>query len=190
MQPRSQRSTIYSCGLRLGEALNLEVGDIDAKRMMIHIRAGKGNRSRATPHADCGLEVSEFFAAPSVAEDLDNLSGSDEVGLGAVRDACGFLAPRVHLFAEEQPDAVQVDVGHVQPHRAAFGQLPSFVQVHSSPAAVSRQNSQPGSSHEAARQFRDGGGAPQTRDGLLDFLAGSGERGVPLGLSGFQDSPI
>ena len=42
-------TTIYSCGLRLGEALNLEVGDIDSKRMCLHIRGGKGNRDRYVP---------------------------------------------------------------------------------------------------------------------------------------------
>ena len=42
-------TTIYSCGLRLREALNLEVGDIDAQRMFLHIRAGKGNRDRYVP---------------------------------------------------------------------------------------------------------------------------------------------
>ena len=42
-------STIYSCGLRLGEALNLRVRDIDAGRRFLHIRAGKGNRDRYVP---------------------------------------------------------------------------------------------------------------------------------------------
>ena len=34
--------TIYSCGLRLGEGLRLQVGDVDAERMLLHLRAGKG----------------------------------------------------------------------------------------------------------------------------------------------------
>lgn len=38
--------TIYSCGLRLGEGLNLQVSDIDSQRMLLHIRGGKGNRDR------------------------------------------------------------------------------------------------------------------------------------------------
>jgi site-specific recombinase XerD len=39
-------ATIYSCGLRLGEGLRLEVGDIDSSRRFLHIRGGKGNRDR------------------------------------------------------------------------------------------------------------------------------------------------
>jgi integrase len=41
--------TIYSCGLRLGEGLRLEVKDIDAERMLLHIRGGKGNADRYVP---------------------------------------------------------------------------------------------------------------------------------------------
>lgn len=41
--------TIYSCGLRLGEGLRLQVGDIDAERMLVHIRGGKGNQDRYVP---------------------------------------------------------------------------------------------------------------------------------------------
>ena len=40
---------IYSCGLRLGEGLRLEVRDIDAERMLLHIRGGKGNTDRYVP---------------------------------------------------------------------------------------------------------------------------------------------
>jgi integrase len=39
-------STAYTLGLRLEEALNLQVGDIDHKRMMVHIHRGKGAKDR------------------------------------------------------------------------------------------------------------------------------------------------
>ena len=42
-------TTIYSCGLRLSEGLNLEVGHIDAERLLLHIRGGKGNADRYVP---------------------------------------------------------------------------------------------------------------------------------------------
>lgn len=38
--------TAYSMGLRLGEALHLKVGDIDAKQHRVHIRNGKGRKDR------------------------------------------------------------------------------------------------------------------------------------------------
>ncbi len=38
--------TAYSMGLRLGETLNLKVGDIDQARMKVHIRQGKGRKDR------------------------------------------------------------------------------------------------------------------------------------------------
>ncbi|MCM2374619.1 tyrosine-type recombinase/integrase [Aporhodopirellula aestuarii] len=41
--------TTYSLGLRLEEARNLEVGDIDGERMMVHIHRGKGAKDRYVP---------------------------------------------------------------------------------------------------------------------------------------------
>lgn len=40
---------LYSLGLRLGEGLRLQVGDIDAVRSRVHIRDAKGNRDRFVP---------------------------------------------------------------------------------------------------------------------------------------------
>jgi site-specific recombinase XerD len=41
-------SLLYSAGLRIGEAINLEVTDIDSKRMLIHIKQAKGKKDRYT----------------------------------------------------------------------------------------------------------------------------------------------
>jgi site-specific recombinase XerD len=35
--------TIYACGLRLHEGVQLQVGDIDSQRRLVHVRLGKGN---------------------------------------------------------------------------------------------------------------------------------------------------
>lgn len=42
-------STIYSCGLRLSEGINLRVKDIDRDRGVIAVRDSKGNKDREVP---------------------------------------------------------------------------------------------------------------------------------------------
>jgi integrase/recombinase XerD len=41
--------TVYSLGLRLEEGLNLQVGDVDGQRMMVHVHRGKGAKDRYIP---------------------------------------------------------------------------------------------------------------------------------------------
>src|SRR6266436_6072004 len=42
-------STMYGTGLRVSEALHLQVPDLDSQRMMIRIEQGKGHRDRFVP---------------------------------------------------------------------------------------------------------------------------------------------
>jgi integrase/recombinase XerD len=44
--------TTYSMGLRLSEALSLQVRDIDGERKRVHIRRGKGHKDRFVPLPD------------------------------------------------------------------------------------------------------------------------------------------
>jgi integrase/recombinase XerD len=49
--------TVYSCGLRLNEALALQAGDIDSERMRILIHRGKGAKDRLVPLLAATLDV-------------------------------------------------------------------------------------------------------------------------------------
>ena len=42
-------TVVYACGLRLNEALNLQVADINSERMCIHVHRGKGAKDRYVP---------------------------------------------------------------------------------------------------------------------------------------------
>jgi len=42
-------SLLYSCGLRIGEALNLKVNSIDLNRKLLHIKLAKGKKDRFVP---------------------------------------------------------------------------------------------------------------------------------------------
>lgn len=53
--------TLYSLGLRLGEGLRLQVGDIDAVRARVHIRDAKGNKDRFVPLPQATHQVLRRF---------------------------------------------------------------------------------------------------------------------------------
>jgi site-specific recombinase XerD len=47
---------IYSSGLRISEAANLKITDIDSKRMMVRVQQGKGSKDRYTILSQTALE--------------------------------------------------------------------------------------------------------------------------------------
>lgn len=49
LRQRACLTLIYSCGLRLHEATNISPADIDSKRMVVHIKTGKGRKDRIVP---------------------------------------------------------------------------------------------------------------------------------------------
>lgn len=53
--------TIYSLGLRLSEGTHLQVSDIDAARMFVHIHRGKGNKDRYIPLPERTLRLLRHF---------------------------------------------------------------------------------------------------------------------------------
>lgn len=48
-QNRAFFSLVYSCGLRISEAINVQIGDIDGRRGFLHVRQGKGAKDRYVP---------------------------------------------------------------------------------------------------------------------------------------------
>ena len=76
----------YSMGLRLSEALSLQVGDIDSGYKRVHVRRGKGNKDRLVPLPDRTLHALRLlwkehrhpkWIFPSYADSLGVLNQSD-----------------------------------------------------------------------------------------------------------------
>lgn len=105
--------TLYSLGLRLGEGLRLQVGDVDAPRGRVHIRDAKGNRDRFVPLPQATLQLLRRFwqvhrnpvllfpnrhgglqGAASATTPMDR--GGVQTTLHQVVEACG-LKKRSHL---------------------------------------------------------------------------------------------
>ncbi len=63
LKHRSLLMTSYSAGLRVSELVKLKLTDIDSKRMMIHIRNGKGKKDRMVPLSEKLLvTLREYFS--------------------------------------------------------------------------------------------------------------------------------
>jgi integrase/recombinase XerD len=56
-QNKAYLTVVYSCGLRLHEALYLQVSDIDSDRMRIHVHRGKGAKDRYVPLPQATLAI-------------------------------------------------------------------------------------------------------------------------------------
>ncbi|MGB5446111.1 MAG: site-specific integrase [Psychromonas sp.] len=98
---------VYSLGLRISEALHLQVGDIDGQRMRVHIRDSKGNKDRFVPLPAVTLDTLRRFWAihrnpvflfpnrkGGLAKSRTATTHLDQVGvslaLGKVVVACGI----------------------------------------------------------------------------------------------------
>jgi site-specific recombinase XerD len=78
-------STIYACGLRIGEGLSLQAGDIDGQRLIVWVRDGKGAKDRGIPlprpllarlrqywKTERPVTTTQYlFASPRIAAPLD-----------------------------------------------------------------------------------------------------------------------
>ena len=58
---RACLTTIYSCGLRINEAVHIQVGDIDSEHMILHVKFGKGGKDRYVPLPQTTLDMLRQF---------------------------------------------------------------------------------------------------------------------------------
>jgi len=100
-------STIYSCGLRLSEGINLRVEDIDSARGVIAVRNSKGNKDREVPLPEKTLELlkeqwkshrNKALLFPSAAKGDANIStAQDPFSKSSVQSAFRSAVNSAHI---------------------------------------------------------------------------------------------
>lgn len=58
---KSMIALTYSAGLRVGELIGLKISDVDSTRMIIHIKAAKGNKDRIVPLSEKVLQMLRVY---------------------------------------------------------------------------------------------------------------------------------
>jgi integrase/recombinase XerD len=124
--------TAYAAGLRISEVVQLRVTDIDSRRMVIHVRQGKGQKDRYVMLSPKLLEILRAYWKAARPRDIlfPGATPDRPITTGSVRQACyqarevAGLAKRVvvhtlrHSFATHLLEAgtdlrtIQVLLGH------------------------------------------------------------------------------
>ena len=143
---------LYTLGLRIGEGLNLQVGDIDHAHNRVHIRLGKGKKSRFAKLPDATYRLMrEFWAThrnpiwlfPSTQAHRQDAPMDRGSAQRAIREAVSAAGIRKHITAHSLRHcyathliesglnlrAVQDLLGHEDPRTTArYTQLTKVIQ--------------------------------------------------------------
>jgi len=99
----------YSGGLRVSEIARLRIADIDSQRMVIHVRAGKGNKDRFVPLSPKLLDVLRSYWRELRPKEFlfPGRSPSRPIATGSIRQACRTTAEKAGLSKRVTPHTLR-----------------------------------------------------------------------------------
>ena len=102
-------STMYGTGLRVSEALHLQVPDLDSQRMMIRIEQGKGHRDRFVPLSPQLLNLLRTYWRKLRPQPwlFPGQFPAQPLGREAVRDAIARASARAGLKKHVSPHSLR-----------------------------------------------------------------------------------
>jgi integrase/recombinase XerD len=98
--------TLYGTGTRISEALALQVQDVDSRRMLVHIRHGKGARDRYVPLSEVLLEQLRCYwrqVRPPSSWLFPGQSPENPLGKAAIQRLCTKTRRRASLAKKVTP---------------------------------------------------------------------------------------
>jgi integrase/recombinase XerD len=115
--------TLYATGLRISEALNLQIADVDSHRMQLKVTRGKGNKMRLVPFSPRLLtELREYWRDFRPKTYLfPGQSSNLPLGMSAIQEAIKGSAAKVKIIKPVTP--------HVLRHSYATALLEAGVDI-------------------------------------------------------------
>ena len=113
VQPLRNRvilSVAYGAGMRISECCRLQVGDVDSRRMLIHVRNGKGGRDRFVVLGPKLLQIlREYWAAvrPPGPALFPGKGGEGVVSRGVLNQALNEAVKRVGIQKRVTPHGLR-----------------------------------------------------------------------------------
>jgi len=122
---------VYSMGLRLSEALNLTISDIDAEHMRLHVRLGKGGKDRVVIMPQKALDALRWYWAshrnpkwifPAGANSVLRQRAKQPMGGQSISRAVKAIALECNILIAEGLNlhAIQKLLGHESPLTTAI----------------------------------------------------------------------
>ena len=107
---------IYTLGLRLGEAINLTVHDIDGANMKVHVRDGKGGKDRLVPLPLRTLAVlRRYWQTHRHVKWLfpsNNNAPNQQMDRGGAQKAMRQILKDCGIFKKNQPSLITSQLRH------------------------------------------------------------------------------
>jgi len=99
LKHRTVLMTMYAAGLRISEAMNLQISDIDSDRMLVLIRQGKGKRDRYVPLSSTLLNIlREYWKAYRPTFWLfPGISSDQPLSVSSVQKVCSIAQRKARL---------------------------------------------------------------------------------------------
>jgi site-specific recombinase XerD len=107
---RAMVQTLYGTGLRLSEALGLNVGDVDSARMVIRVEQGKGRRDRYVPLSVTLLELLRKYwrtYRPKGPRLFSSTNATIPLSPSGVQKACSQARLLAHLDKRVSPHVLR-----------------------------------------------------------------------------------